>query len=62
MSASSRIPPIAQPFVSERAKKTLDLVHAHTHTPSHHPIHHHPTSEFKFHAHTTSNTLLTMSL
>ncbi|KAG2412750.1 hypothetical protein HFD88_010307 [Aspergillus terreus] len=26
MSASSRIPPIAQPFVSERAKKTLDLV------------------------------------
>ncbi|KAJ5742982.1 hypothetical protein N7533_010084 [Penicillium manginii] len=26
MSASTRIPPIAQPFVSERAKKTLDLV------------------------------------
>ncbi|KAL2010430.1 hypothetical protein VTN00DRAFT_6237 [Thermoascus crustaceus] len=26
MSASSRIPPIALPFVSERAKKTLDLV------------------------------------
>ncbi|KAJ5104508.1 hypothetical protein NUU61_001855 [Penicillium alfredii] len=26
MSASSRIPPIAQPFVSDRAKKTLDLV------------------------------------
>lgn len=27
MSASTRIPPIAQPFVSDRAKKTLDLVH-----------------------------------
>ncbi|KAJ5851596.1 uncharacterized protein N7529_010981 [Penicillium soppii] len=26
MSASSRIPPIAQPFVSEQAKRTLDLV------------------------------------
>ncbi|KAK1145804.1 hypothetical protein N8T08_004045 [Aspergillus melleus] len=26
MSASTRIPPIAQPFVSDRAKKTLDLV------------------------------------
>ncbi|CAI7661573.1 unnamed protein product [Penicillium glandicola] len=26
MSASSRIPPIAQPFVSEHAKRTLDLV------------------------------------
>ncbi|KAF7623495.1 hypothetical protein AFLA_000001, partial [Aspergillus flavus NRRL3357] len=26
MSASTRIPPIAQPFVSERAKKTLDQV------------------------------------
>lgn len=26
MSASTRIPVIAQPFVSERAKKTLDLV------------------------------------
>lgn len=26
MSASTRIPPIALPFVSERAKKTLDLV------------------------------------
>ncbi|KAL2814602.1 acyl-CoA dehydrogenase/oxidase [Aspergillus granulosus] len=26
MSASARIPPIAQPFVSDRAKKTLDLV------------------------------------
>lgn len=30
MSASSRIPPIAQPFVSEQAKRTLDLV---THFP-----------------------------
>lgn len=27
MSASTRIPPIAQPFVSERAKKTLDQVY-----------------------------------
>lgn len=26
MSASSRIPVIAQPFVSDRAKQTLDLV------------------------------------
>jgi hypothetical protein len=26
MSASARIPPIAQPFVSDKAKKTLDLV------------------------------------
>lgn len=26
MTASSRIPPIAQPFVSEQAKRTLDLV------------------------------------
>lgn len=26
MAASTRIPPIAQPFVSDRAKKTLDLV------------------------------------
>lgn len=26
MSASTRIPPIALPFVSDRAKKTLDLV------------------------------------
>ena len=26
MAASSRIPPIAEPFVSDRAKKTLDLV------------------------------------
>lgn len=26
ISASQRIPPIALPFVSERAKKTLDLV------------------------------------
>jgi acyl-CoA dehydrogenase len=26
MSASTRIPPIAQPFVSDRAKKVLDLV------------------------------------
>jgi hypothetical protein len=26
MSASTRIPPIAQPFVSDQAKRTLDLV------------------------------------
>lgn len=26
MSASSKLPPIAQPFVSDRAKQTLDLV------------------------------------
>lgn len=30
MSASSRIPPIALPFVSEGAKKTLDLVCTYT--------------------------------
>lgn len=27
--ASSRIPPIARPFVSDRAKKTLDIVSIH---------------------------------
>ena len=34
MPASDAIPPIALPFVSDKAKKTLDLV-THTHTPTH---------------------------
>lgn len=32
MAASTKIPPIAQPFVSDRAKKTLDLVPVSNHT------------------------------
>ena len=28
ITASQRIPPIARPFVSDRAKKTLDIVRA----------------------------------
>ena len=34
MAASTKIPPVAQPFVSDRAKKTLDLVCSRPNRPS----------------------------